>query len=308
MTSGSRRQALRLIETSRTVFYTPIYVSIAGGFLESEGLDVTFNTCPPEFSHPHSALNRDGADIAQSGIMRGIISSDWGAETVPAHFAKINARDGFFILGRQRQEEFQWTELRGARVIPMGMSMPWASFQYALRNNGVSPSELELVSGLTLYQAVDAFRQGQADFVHLPQPAAEQLIDAGVAHLTVALGPVNGDLAYSSFVATNKFITARPDVVQRFVDGYAQALKWLAASDAVTVGDAVAPFFPGVTKELIIKAVDRYRAQDTWPTDPMLREPEYERLQDILVAAGLVMERQPYLKIVRTDFAQAVTS
>ena len=37
------------METFRTVFYTPIYVTVAGGYLESEGLDVDFQTCPARF-------------------------------------------------------------------------------------------------------------------------------------------------------------------------------------------------------------------------------------------------------------------
>ena len=40
------------METFRTVFYTPIYVTVAGGFLESEGLAVDFSTTPAQFPHP----------------------------------------------------------------------------------------------------------------------------------------------------------------------------------------------------------------------------------------------------------------
>ena len=116
------RYPLRLMEVFRTVFYTPIYVSVAGGFLESEGLDVTFFTCPPQYAHVHSALIQGAADISGSGIMRSIIASDWGAEVVPAHIAQINARDGFFVLGRGDNPEFQWASLQGATVIPVGFS------------------------------------------------------------------------------------------------------------------------------------------------------------------------------------------
>ena len=52
MASNTGRTPLRLVEVIRTLFYTPIYVSVAGGFLEKEGLDVDFKTCPPEFGHP----------------------------------------------------------------------------------------------------------------------------------------------------------------------------------------------------------------------------------------------------------------
>ena len=305
MATQHSRQPLRLMEVFRTVFYTPIYVSVAGGFLDSEGLDVTFTTCPPEFGQVHRALIQGAADISGSGIMRSIITLDMGAETVPAHVAKINSRDGFFVLGRQPQDQFQWQALKGATIIPVGFSpMPWASFQFALRNNGVEPGELKLISGLTLDEALSAFKGGQGDFIHLPQPAAEQLIASGAAHLAVALGPANGHIAYSSFAATNRFLDQNPDIVHRFIRGYARALNWLSDNDPAAVGQAIAPFFPGVDSELITKAVERYKSQETWPRDPQLEEPEYQNLQEILIAAGMVQERQPYSKVVRPESAR----
>ena len=309
MASTSNRQPLRLIETFRSVFYTPIYVSVAGGFFEKEGLDVDFKTCPPEFAHPLSALNRGGADIAQSGIMRSIISSDWGAETVPMHFAKINSRDGFFVLSRTNQEPFLWESLKGAKLIPVGFSpMPWASLQFALRRHGVEPDELDLVTGLSFDDGISAFREGHAEYIHVPQPAAELLLDDGMGHVAVALGPENGHLAYSSFAATNQFLDSQPETVQRFTIGFANALEWLAANNAQEVGQAIASFFPEVSLELVVKSVARLKAQDNWPTDPVLAQPEYENLHDILVAAGLAKERQPYSKVVRTNIVETALS
>lgn len=304
---SSQRFPLRLMETFRSVFYTPIYVSVAGGFLEREGLDVTFATCPPQFPHPLSALNHGAADITQSGIMRSIIASDWGAETVPVHFAKINSRDGFFILSRQPQHPFQWESMRGARVIPVGFSpMPWASFQFALRRHGVSLDGLDLMHGLSLDESVAAFRAGQADFIHLPEPAAEQLLADQSGYLAAALGPENGHIAYSSFAATHRFIEEKAEVVHRFVQGFSRALKWLADTEPTQVGESITSFFPDVSQELIVQAVARYKTQNTWADNPMLAQPEFEGLQEILMAAGLVKEHQPYEKVVTTEFAQAI--
>jgi NitT/TauT family transport system substrate-binding protein len=292
------------METFRTVFYTPIYVSVAGGFLEQEGLDVTFSTSPSQFPHPLSALKHGAADIVQSGIMRCIIALDWGAETAPQHFAEINARDGFFVLSREPQPNFSWDRLRGASVIPVGFSpMPWASFQYAMRNNGVDPGGLNLLMGLSLDDAIAAFREGRADFIHLPQPAAEQLIADGTAHPAVALGPENGHMAYSSFAATREFLARRPDTVRRFVAGFAKALEWLNAAGPEEIARAISSFFPDVPLELLSRAVERLQTQGTWPSTPALEQPEFERLQDALMAAGLVREHQEYGAVVTREFA-----
>ena len=162
-----------------------------------------------------------------------------------------------------------------------------------------------MIPGLPLDEAVATFQSGQGDFIHLPEPAAEQLIADGTASLAVALGPANGHIAYSSFAATNIFLDRNPDLVDRFIKGYARALIWLRDSEPATVGEVVAPFFPRVTKGLIVRSVSRYKDQDTWPPDPHLKEPEFEGLQDILVAAGMVQQRQDYARVVRPEFAQA---
>ncbi len=306
-TSG--RQPLRLMETWRSIFYTPIYVSVAGGFLEREGLDVTFSTCPTQFSHPLSALHHDAADIVQSGIMRSIISSDWGAETVPLHFAKINARDGFFILGRQPQEVFDWESLRGAKVIPVGFSpMPWASFQYALRRHGLEPSDLDLRTGLSLPGAVAAYRAGEADYVHVAEPVVQQLIADGAGYLLTALGPENGHLAYSSFAATHRFLEDRADTAARFTVGFARALHWLSSAEPDEVAETVAEFFPETSREVLSASIARYQQQEQWPVNPILRKPEFDNLHDILLAAGMCRERQPYEKVVTTSIAEAAVA
>ena len=307
--TNSGRQPLRLMETWRSIFYTPIYVSVAGGFLEQEGLDVSFSTCPPRFPHPLSALHHDAADIVQSGIMRSIIASDWGAETVPLHFAKINARDGFFILGREPQETFDWETLRGARVIPVGFSpMPWASFQYALRRHGLEPSDLDLRAGLSLSDAEAAFRGGEAEFVHVAEPVVQQLMADGAGHLLTALGPENGHLAYSSFAATHRFLAEREEAAHRFTAGFGAALRWLAATEPSEIARAVSDFFPENSPEVLAASIARYKEQEQWPVSPELGQPEFENLHDILLAAGMCRERQPYAKVVRNDIAEAVAA
>jgi NitT/TauT family transport system substrate-binding protein len=156
-----------------------------------------------------------------------------------------------------------------------------------------------------LQDAVNAFKRGEGDYIHLPQPAVEQLLGEGAGHLAAPLGPVNGHISYSSFAATHRFLDARPEVVSRFVRGFYSAQRWLAANDAETVGAAVASFFPETPRRVVVKAIARYKGQDTWAKDPLLREDGYDALQEILLGAGLAKARQPYSRIVRTDFARA---
>jgi NitT/TauT family transport system substrate-binding protein len=228
---------------------------------------------------------------------------------VPLHFAKINARDGFFILGQEPQEVFDWESLRGARVLPVGFSpMPWASFQYALRRHGLEPSDLDLRTGLGLGDAVAAFRAGEAEYVHVAEPVVQQLISDGAGHLLAALGPENGHLAYSSFAATHRFLEARADTAERFTLGFARALRWLDSTDPTEVAAAVGEFFPETSRDVLAAAIARYKAQEQWPQSPVLAQPEFDSLLDILLAAGMCRERQPYSKVVTTGIAESAVA
>ena len=96
------------------------------------------------------------------------------------------------------------------------------------------------------------------------------------------------------------------DIVYRFTVGYTNALDWLASHSPSEIGEAVSGFFPGISLELVTKSITRLKAQDNWPTEPTLAQPQYENLQDILISAGLAKIRQSYDKVVRTNITEAV--
>ena len=304
MSASTKREPIRLMETFHSLFYTPIYVALSGGFFQREGLDVQFSTCPPGY-HGLTALQGGMADIVQTGPMRSIIAADSGAEAVPVNIIEINSRDGFFLVGRTPPKPFKWTALKEATLIPVGFSpMPKASLKYALKKKGVELAELRLVEGLSLQEAMDAFRRGEGDFVHVPQPSMEQLVYEGTGHLSAAIGPMIGPIAYSSFATTQGFISSNVEELERFTQGFYNAQKWLAEKGAREVAGTVSSFFPAVEKTLVERAVARYKEQDTWSGDPLIRENEFNTLQEVLMEAGLIKSHQAYERIVRTDFAQ----
>ena len=306
MRSSADGEPVRLKQTFRSLFYTPLYVSISGGFFQQEGLNIEFSTCPTGYNGLN-AVASGIADIAQSGPMRSIIAADWGAEVVPAHIIEINSRDGFFIVGRAPQARFDWADLKGATLITAGFSpMPPASLAYVLKRKGIVLDEIRQIKGLSLQEQMDAFRRGEGDFVQLPQPLAEQLQWEGTGHTVAAVGPEIGHIAFSTFVTTHRYLDAQPEVLLRFTRGFYNAQKWLADNDAGAVAELVTPFFQDVESRVVLGSVERYKAQDTWAKDPLLREDGYNTLQDVLEESGLIRRRHPYERIVYPGFARQV--
>ena len=299
-----RPQRLRLMDTYRNLFYTPIYTAVAGGFLYAEGLDVMFGTVPAD-RPPLEMLKQDEVDIIQTGISRSLMALDDGDEDAPLHIAEINQRDGFFLVSSTPTDNWQWSDLEGSTVIPIGFTpVPLTSLTAALRKHNVNIDSITMLKGLSADDALAAFRRGDADYIHMPNPQTQTLIEDGAGHLAASLGSEHGYLCYSSFAATPAFINEQPEVVHRFVRGFYKAQQWLAAADPATVAERVKPFFPGVPDTVLQASITRYKALEIWPDDPQIGTDGYDAMCQVLIAGGVVKAHHPYGRLVRPEFAQ----
>lgn len=96
--------------TRFSAFYTPLIVTMAGGFLKEEGLDSTYSISTPEKS-PQDALKEGSIHVGQSAV-----SASWGLLAKGelgslVHFAQINERDGFFVAA----DVFEYSNLISTR-------------------------------------------------------------------------------------------------------------------------------------------------------------------------------------------------
>ncbi len=301
--SATHLTTLRLMDTFRNLFYTPIYVAVSGGFFYKHGLNVIFTTMP-EGGSAMDMLRSGEVDIAQTGISRSLMELDLGHEDAPLHVAEINRRDGFFLVSRLGVDSWDWKMLEGATVAPVGFTpVPWNSLRAAMLKHDVDLDAVNLATGLSAQDAIDAFRSGRVDYVHLPHPQAGMLVDEGVGHIAVALGPELGHICYSSFAAMPALIDASPSMIQAFVNGFDDALAWLASAEDERIAERAAPFFPDMPQFLLRDSISQYRANETWPDQSMITSQSFDAMRDILIDGGLVEGRHDYDRLVRPEFA-----
>ena len=104
-----------------SAFYSPLIVTLAGGFLKDEGLDASWSVAPPGTS-AIKALLADEAQVIQSAPSQGFSTLKEGREPDVLHFAQINEMDGFFVSGRSENGQaaagkFDWKQLEGSEVV-----------------------------------------------------------------------------------------------------------------------------------------------------------------------------------------------
>ena len=303
--AASKPQTIRLAETFRNLFYTPIYAAISGGFFYRRGLNVMFSTMPAGGSVMDMLRNGE-ADIAQTGISRSLAEMDAGRDDAPLHIAEINRRDGFFLVSRQPAEGWSWKSLEGARLAPVGFTpVPWNSLRAAMLTRGVDLDAVDLRFGMSAADAVARFRAGELDCVHLPHPQARALADEGAGHVAAAVGPELGLLCYSSFAAMPSFIDANRDVAQVFVSGFADALRWLARAEDAEIAERAAPFFGGMSADFLARCIRQYRANRTWGADAEISRESFDNMRGVLMDGGMIRGRHAWERLVVPDFAAA---
>ena len=304
MTQHTNGNRIRLRVAFRNMFYTTIYVAVEGGFLADQGLDVDFDHIP--IGRASTDLLKAGEiDITQSGISRSFMDLDAGSDDPPLHVAEINQRDGFFLLSRRPTDNWRWAELTGATLIPVGFTpVPYTTLQAAMRWHGVDPASVNLLGGLSAEEMLGRFRNGDADYLQVPNPFAVQLMREGAGHLAATLGNESGYVCYSSFAVTRSYATANPETVQRFVNGYARAQQWVADSPAEAVADRIAGVFPEYERAVLTEGVQRYQDAGVWATNPTITRHGFDRMRDALITGGLVREAHPYENIVLPEFAE----
>ena len=127
---------INLMALRHSAFYSPLLMTMAGGFLRAEGLEPSYKVATPDRTVPDSI--RDGScHLAQSAVATSFAALERGEPQDIVHFAQINARDGFFIAARERDENFSWDKLEGKKVLVDHFFQPLAMLKYGLHRQGV---------------------------------------------------------------------------------------------------------------------------------------------------------------------------
>src|SRR5207253_3871979 len=118
-----------------------------------------------------------------------------------------------------------------------------------------------------------AFREGEADYVHLQGPAPQQLEKDGIGKTVAAMGDIIPPVAFSSLMATREFL--QTPKAQAFMRAYRRSLRFVIESPAQEVAKIEAAFFPDVPAGAIGSAVARYQQLGTWRLDPTITREQY---------------------------------
>jgi len=296
---------VRLNEVVHSIFYAPQYVAIHKGFFADEGLDIELSTAWGG-DKAATSLMSNHADIALIGPETTVYIYQQGADNYLVNFAQLTQTAGSFLLAREPMPDFTIDDLRGKKVVgnrPGGA--PEMMMEYTLRHNGIKPfKDVEIITNLDFTANAPAFKNGLGDFVQLFEPKASQLEATGAAHVVASFGKIGGKVPYTVYMARKNYIKENPQTVLKFTKAVYRAQKWVYSHSAIEIARVIRPSFPNIDFNILVKVVDRYKSQETWADNPILKRRDFRHWQEIIMEAGELEEIVDYGILVNTSFAR----
>lgn len=286
-------ESINVMALRHSVFYSPLLLTVAGGYLRHEGLASNYEVATSGKTVPGS-LAAGTCDVAQSAVATSFAALERNESIDIVHFAQINGRDGFFLVGRHADPDFSWAKLRGRRVLVDHFFQPLAMFRYAAYRQGLAFRDIDAINAGDVVAIERAFREGHGDYVHLQGPAPQQLERDGVGHVLAAIGDAIGPVAFSSLCARRDWLAT--DIARAFMRAYCRGLAHAIDGDAMEIARLLnaAGFFPLIDSAVLTATVAAYQRLGCWGRDPVIPPMHYAHLLDIFEFSGLLTRRHPY--------------
>jgi NitT/TauT family transport system substrate-binding protein len=302
-----KKEKIRIAEVTRSIFYAPLYAALDQGFFEDEGLDIELTTVWGGDKVMTSLLS-DGADIGLVGSETSIYVYARGASDPVINFGQLTQTDGTFLVSRNEIEDFSWDQLKGSTFLGQRKGgMPQMVGEFVLKKHGIDPqNDLNLIQNIDFANISSAFAGGTGEFVQLFEPQASIFEKERRGHIVASFGTESGHVPYTTFMAKQSFMEENDETVEKFTRALYKAQQWVSDTDAKRIAEAIQPYFEDTDLEILEMAVDRYKSQGSFATDPILDEEEWNNLQNIMDEAGELPTEVRHEELVNTTIAEKV--
>ncbi|HOQ01684.1 MAG TPA: ABC transporter substrate-binding protein [Acetivibrio clariflavus] len=301
----SEYRTVRLSEVTRSVFYAPQYVALNKGFFEEEGLKIEL-TSGQGADKVMTAVLSDQVDIGFSGPEAAIYVYNEGKEDYAVVFAQLTKRDGSFLVSRNPEPDFKWSNVRGKTIIGGRKGgVPEMTLEYVLKKNNIIPGKDVYIDTSVQFALMGpAFTGGKGDYVTLFEPVASAVEKEGKGYIVASIGAESGEIPYTAYYAKKSYIEKNKDVIDKFTRAIYKGQKWVEENSPEEIAKVIQPSFPDSDLDILTTVAKRYKEIDAWCKDPIMSKESLELLQKVMKEAGELEKEAKYEDLVTTEFAE----
>ncbi len=303
--ADNEMKQIRVSEVTHSIFYAPQYIAASEGFFEEEGLSVEF-TNGGGADKVMTAVLTDAADIGLAGPEASIYVYNEGKDDYPKVFAGLTAKDGSFLMAREPNDNFDFTQLENAHILPGRIGgIPYMALRSVIEQSGLNPdTDMNFDTSIQFENMTAAFLSGTGDYVTMFEPTASSAQSEGKAYIVASIGEAAGEMPYTAYFATQEYLSENEKTVQAFTNAIAKGQAFVEENSAKEIAQSVQSFFPDTDLAILESAVQSYKDAGAYAKTPLISNESFDNLQDVIINAGELSEKAPFDMIVDNTFAQ----
>lgn len=314
--NNSNSNKITVAEVTHSLFYAPLYIAKNAGFFNEVNLDIDIITTPGADKVMASLLSKD-AQIGLMGPEATVYVYNNGQENYAVNFAQLTQKDGSFLLGRERIDNFSYDMLKGKTIIGGRKGgMPEMTLEYVLKKNGLSitqngenpNADVNIRTDVSFDATSGVFVAGESDYVTAFEPTASQIEKSGKGYIVSSIGKDSGVVPYTCFSSVKSYFNENEDKLIKFTTAIKQGLDYVNTHTAEELVDYLIPSFNTSSKDEIISVMKNYKAIEAWPTKLGFSEQNFNKLVEIVKEAGELDKNVtvPYDKLVTNEIMNSI--
>lgn len=126
----------------------------------------------------------------------------------------------------------------------------------------------------------------------------------GKGYVVASVGEASGEIPYTAYFTKKSYIEKNPEIIQGFTNAIYEGQQWVKKHSAKEIAEVVQDFFPDTDLEMLETAIQSYKNIDAWNETPVLTKESFEKLEDVMIEAGELLNKVPYEKLVNNSFAE----
>jgi NitT/TauT family transport system substrate-binding protein len=297
-----KTEQVTVAQAFQSVQYLPLYVGIDKGFFKKHGLDVTKTTAGGGANGVASVI-QGSATFSLQDPMTAVLANLKGAKL--HNVASVVNGVPVWIVVKNDAPIKSIADLSGKTI---ATAIAPSTSTYLLRDilskQHVKATEQDVLIGTEIAPLI----AGKVDAAAVYEPYVEQALAQGCRVLYEYAKAVPGGYAFSTIDAADETIKSKPQVVQAFVDGLEDAIRYMHADQAGATEVAVAEF-PGLAPEIVRASVKRMFHDDVYPKNAMIEPAAFANALALQVSIGNIKaDAVTYAAAIDSQFARKATA
>ena len=302
---------ITIAEVTHSLFYAPLYIAKNAGFFNDVGLDIDIVTTPGSDKVMASLLSKD-AQIGLMGPEASVYVYNNGQENYAINFAQLTQKDGSFLLGREKIDNFDYSMLKGKTIIGGRKGgMPEMTLEHVLKKNGLTITQNGQDKNADVNIRVDVsfdatsgvFVAGESDYVTAFEPTASQIEATKKGYIVSSIGKDSGIVPYTCFSSVKSYFEGNKDKLRKFTTAIKKGLDYINNTETNKIIEYLKPSFQTSKDDEIESVINNYKKIEAWPNKLGFTKENFNKLIDIVKEAGELDKdiKIPYDKIVTNE-------